>query len=376
MLTVILKGTNACNLDCAYCSLGEKTDLGMLTADLLENILDYICRVCRVRKESMFQIILHGGEPTLVPTSVYRTAFNMIKRRYPDIEIKVSMQTNAFHISNKMLDFLKEYHVKVGVSIDGSKEIHNAERRSKNHSATYETVINNIELLLDNQIEVSCLMVLTSEGLRADYSYIHYFERKGLHLKINPLLDYGEVYKNTYLSLAPGDYAEYLIGLFEYIVSNEIDVDVSPIDKYLRSVVYRMPMTECTYNPKCNTNFLCIDYQGNIYPCGKFADSEHFLLGNIKSAPERMEETDLMKQLLSRRGSCKPQDCKLCKYVSKCNSGCSAETAIENDISCVPKLCIDYQRLFSYFEKEGLIFLRNNLQKKKESLLVKKENEL
>lgn len=370
MMTLILKGTNGCNLNCSYCSLGEKKIPENVHPDKLIAILDYVCRVVQFRKENMLNVILHGGEPTLVPAATYRKAFQYIEKHYPEISVSVSMQTNAFYFSTEMLQFIKNYNIDIGVSIDGSKEIHDCERKGQNGKGTFDVVVDNINLLRKNQIKVSCLMVLTSVGLNKDFEFIRFYAERGLHLKINPLLNYGEVYKNPELSIEAGDYARYMIGLYEYIVKNNIDVDVSPIDKYVKSAVSKTAITECTYNSSCNKNFLCIDHLGDIYPCGKFSDIKEFSLGNVENATIDLFSTYNMQILLDRRNVCRPSECNICKYVDKCCSGCSAEAAIEGDVYSVPKLCADYKMMFRYFEKQGLIFMKEHLKKKRNSLLM------
>lgn len=333
-------------------------------------ILDYTARACRHRGENKVHIILHGGEPTLVPIPVYKEAFAWFESHNPDIKAEILIQTNAYHITGELMEFLKEYGVKAGVSFDGSKEIHDAERKNRNAKNTFETVKNNMERLLSNQIPVSSLMVLTSNGLRENYEYIRYFAEKKISLKINPLLDYGEVYENPELSLKSGEYAKYLIGLYEYIVEHDIDVSVSPLTEFMQASVEGKRLSECTYNPQCSKNFLCIDHHGNVYPCGRFSDINSYCLGNVCSIRVDFEEHELIKELLARKNESKPEPCRNCKYVSKCNCGCSAEAVIEGDVSGPPKQCGDYKKLFAYFERDGLLFMREHLRKRKEEILV------
>lgn len=376
MLTVILKGTDGCNLNCLYCSLGEKVNVGVLSLDKFTNILEYICRICENKGETEFKIILHGGEPTLIPVSLYEEGFRRMKSKFPDVTAHILMQTNGYIISNEMMKFIIKHHVAVGISIDGSQEIHDAERKSKSGENTFQRVRDNIEKLIENDIEVSCLMVLTSKGIDSDYSYLRYFAERGIHLKINPLLDYGEVYKNPQLSIKPGEYAEYLIGLYEYIISENIDVQVSPLDKYLQSKILKKPIAECTYNPNCSKNFLCIDYLGDIYPCGKFSDIKRYCLGKVDGKLVDLDNNETIQQLLSRRNELKPKECMQCEFQLKCNAGCTAEAVIEGNIRNIPKSCLDYKILFEYFKKDGLVFLRNHLQFMKEKMMEKLENGL
>jgi len=371
MLTLILKGTNGCNLNCAYCSLGEKPRPDLVDAAMLERIFAYVCGICRRRKENRLKIILHGGEPTLVPVTVYGAAIQGIQRKYPDLDIEVSMQTNGYVISDEYLAFLRKYDVNVGVSIDGSAAIHNAERKSQTGKASYEKVVTNIERLQAAGINVSGLMVLTSAGCYAPLDYLSYFASRHIHLKINPLLNYGEVYKNPQLAIKKGDYANYLIKVYAYIIENGLEVTVSPIDKFLRAILGQKKISECTFNPDCNRNFICIDHLGDIYPCGRFADVHAYKLGNVLTVDGDIGQNRKLRKLQERRTGKLPNKCVSCRFAYLCHAGCSAEACIEKKINEPPYLCEDYQILFAYFLDKGLRQLRERLVREK-SILVEK----
>lgn len=369
MLTLILKGTNGCNLNCAYCSLGEKPRHDIVSPQMLECIFEYACNVCRLRNDTQLEIILHGGEPTIVPANVYDTAIRYARKQFSDIEISISMQTNAFCISDEYLTFLQRHNVNIGVSIDGSLEIHDQERKSKNGQDTFTAVINNIERMQSVGLNVSGLMVLTSIGISAPLDYLYYFASRHIHLKINPLLNYGETYKNPDLVIQKGDYANYLIRAYEYIIANGIDVTVSPIDKILQAILRKDRIRECTFNAECNNGFLCIDYLGDIYPCGKYSDIHGFKLGNVLLQKQDVLHSPQLKKLRERR-SCKlPEKCKKCKYAILCHAGCNAEASIEMKFEQPPFLCDDYQMLFDYFGGRGLLLLREQLIESKRRLL-------
>ena len=369
MLTLILKGTNGCNLNCAYCSLGEKPRHDTVSLQMLNKIFEYACKVCQLRRDSQLEIILHGGEPTLVPANVYDSAIQYIQKQYPAIKIGVSIQTNAFCISEEYLSFLQRHNVNVGVSVDGSAEIHNQERRSRNGRDTFQAVAENIDRMQSAGLNVSGLMVLTSIGVSAPFNYLDFFASRHIHLKINPLLNYGEAYKNPELAIKKGDYADYLIRLYEYIIANGVDVTISPVDKILQAILRGDRIRECTFQAGCNRGFLCIDHMGDIYPCGKYSDIHGFKLGNVLSETQDILNSPQFLKLTERRSLKLPVKCRKCKYVELCHGGCSAEASIEKNFEEPPFLCEDYQILFDYFSSKGLLRLREQLMESKRRLM-------
>lgn len=371
MLTVILKGTNSCNLDCSYCSLGKKNHATIIEKEMLYNIMEYSCELCRHNSHKEICFILHGGEPTLIKSKDYDYAIGKIRKKYTDLKIKISMQTNGYRITDEWIDFCIRNDVNVGVSIDGSSAIHDKERNNIQGEGTFEIVQINIDKLLEAGVHVSCLMVLTSYALKEGFEFLKYYEEKGLHLKINPLLDYGEVYDHPELSLQSGQYAEYLIRLYEYCLKNEVDVTISPIDRIVQGILSdNRRIRTCSFNKRCNEDFVCIDYKGDIYPCGRFSDLGEFCIGNIDQHDYGIFEKPTIKKLLDRRNKLLPTKCKQCKYLELCHAGCNAEAYISGSLQCETALCKDYFTLFDYFKGKGLILLKEELIRYKENLMA------
>lgn len=369
MLSIILKGTNGCNLACSYCSLGKKKKVVIATREILYKIMKYSCELCRHNLEKEVCFILHGGEPTLIDCSEYNYALQKIKGEYRDLVIEIMMQTNGYHITNEWMEFFKLNEVSVGISLDGSTAIHDKERKTINGEKTFSVIQKNVKLMQQQGIKVSCLMVLTSNALTQGYDYLEFFSRNNIHIKINPLLDYGEVYENPELSLKTGEYANYLIGMYEYIMEKNIDIGVSPIDKILQGILYNdKNIRECSFKKDCNLHFLCIDYKGDIYPCGKYSDMEQYYIGNIAEKNYEVFHSEVICRLLSRRNELMPGKCKKCKYISLCNAGCNAEACINGSLDKYPAMCEDYYKLFNYFMGQGLVLLKEALLKYKEKL--------
>jgi uncharacterized protein len=368
MLTIIVKGTNGCNLACSYCSLGEKTNFQYIDEDGLKNLFMFSCQFAKYSNEKEINFIFHGGEPMLIRPDIYGESIRFAKMKFPELNIKFSMQSNGFVLTDSFVEIIKKHDIHMGISIDGCEKIQDSQRRTVANQPTYTTVKKNIDKLLRAGVSVSCLMVLTKNALLVGYDYLRFFEERGLCLKINPLLNYGEASGHPELILETGDYADYLIGLYEFIMEQNMDVIVSPIDDILESVVYDRDIRECTFRKECNRDFLCIDYKGDIYPCGKFSDMELMKIGNISKTAFKEIGDFLRENLCERRKSHLPEQCKSCKYKKLCNGGCSAEAVISGDLEEVPFMCKDYRRIFDYFHGEGLGLLKDELMKQKRKL--------
>lgn len=367
MLTLILKTTNGCNLDCRYCSLGKKLHPVTLNLEQCTRALEYACNICEQCGERQLNILLHGGEPTIVDMEIYRKAIHWVRTRFPQLEFLVSMQTNALVVTDEILGFCEEFEVGIGISIDGSEEIHDAQRLTKKQQPSFKRVQQNIEQYLERGFAVSGLMVLTKNALNEDFRFLDYYAEKKIPLTINPLLNYGNASENSCLALEQGDYAKYLIGVFEYALHNDVTVSIAPINGIVQAILNDTNVKICTFNKGCNDQFICVDCHGDIFPCGKYADLQEFTLGNIADNECDLSAHPVLQRIKARRTVDIPQDCVQCQYYKYCNAGCSAESYING--TATPSMCADYKMLFSYFSSTGLELIKEKLLISKQYLL-------
>lgn len=370
MQTLILKSTNGCNLDCKYCSLGKKDNPSKMDKNLCYESIAYACEVCKNDNQNEINIILHGGEPTIVDMDIYEFAIDKAKLNFPEINIIISMQSNAYYINDRIIEFCKKYNISVGISLDGDSHTHDSVRVTKSGKPTFSTIENNVQKLRENNINVNGLIVLSQAVIESDFSYLKFFEKYNMHLKINPLLNYGNALDNEYLFLQNKQYANYLIKLFKYSIEVNSPVIISPIDKIINAILKDSHVRQCTFSKNCNDHFLCIDYAGDIFPCGKYADLKSFSLGNISDKNYDIHNHKILTEMKKRKTTLMPEKCKVCKYLKYCNSGCNAECHIYSSDS--PVLCEDYKELFDYFTSDGLLLIREQLVKFRDMVLTKK----
>ena len=121
-----------CNLLCGYCYYLEKSELcggssQMMSDDVLELFVrEYI--QSQTTSEVMF--IWHGGEPLLRPISFYERAIELQQRYAEGRRVDNCIQTNATLLDDEWCKFLGKHNFLVGVSIDGTCDMHDAMRKT------------------------------------------------------------------------------------------------------------------------------------------------------------------------------------------------------------------------------------------------------
>lgn len=365
MLTLILKANNSCNLRCAYCSVGDKTHSGMMTESEMTNVLLWFAGLARERGESNPCIIFHGGEPLLIPVRQYRKCLDELFTQAPDLKFTLNIQTNGTILTDEILSFLKNYAVKPGVSIDGPEGVHDSQRRDISGKSTHSRIMHNIMTMQANGIRPSGLMVLTHNSLNAGLDYLKDLAAMGLPLKINPLYSAGEAVNHRELFLKSGEYADYLIRVFEYVVDNEIDISLMPIEYILQGLLDDSTPRGCVFSGKCSQSFVCVSYDGNIYPCGRFADDKTHLLGNVHTGGITDSGRGILERLTASRGENLREECTRCKYLTFCSGGCIAHNGM---------MCYDFVKFMDYLYSDGIKKYKAYLLGKREEILRRLSN--
>lgn len=370
MLTLILKSLNTCNFRCAYCSLGDKTQGTAFSPEQMTAALHFFAAYACEQGETTVNIIFHGGEPMLLPAKQYGDCIQALLRDFPQLEFRFSMQTNGSILSPDYLEIFSRYDIHMGVSLDGEQAIHDSQRRDTAGQATYAGILENIRTLQQHNISVSALMVLTRQGLTADLKYLKELDVLHLPLKINPLLAIGDAAGCSDLLLSPGDYGDYLIRVFRYLVEESLELSILPLESMLYSILEQTRPSGCTFDPFCCRRFLCIDQQGRIYPCGRFADAHVHQLGTIETGIT-VEGRQILQMMEKRRTSCLPEQCVSCEIVDSCCGGCHADVDWNAGMYAPDQLCEDYRRIFRFLRGEGLRLLRGQLLTERGRLLCR-----
>lgn len=151
--TLVVKIASRCNINCTYCYMYNHEDQSYKLQPKFiskKTIFDLTKRIenhCIKHAITHFNIIFHGGEPLLTDLSYFRwilTEINSLKKHR--INIHFYVQSNGMLISKEYCALFNEFNVKIGISLDGVKEIHDLHRLDKKGQGTYNRVVHGIEI--------------------------------------------------------------------------------------------------------------------------------------------------------------------------------------------------------------------------------------
>jgi len=142
---LLLSVTNACNLNCAYCftQFGYEDRCSFMPRDVIEKAVRFMDS-----RSKWLSLFFFGGEPMLNKEAIiYATAAALGKAEALRAKLKPGITTNLTILEDDMVKLMKEHRFGVMVSLDGDKEIQDAQRDSTTLGSTYDLTIGNLEKL-------------------------------------------------------------------------------------------------------------------------------------------------------------------------------------------------------------------------------------
>jgi uncharacterized protein len=323
--------------------------------------VDYMLKQSPLQKK--FLVYFFGGEP-LMNFPLIEKVIEYCEEvcKFKNIEIKYGMATNGTILNDRILECIKKHHIKVTVSIDGPKEIHDKYRKFRNDKGTFEVITENVKQI-SRYIPVFARVTLTKHsppileigralkeiGIKhmyfatvSDNSSCGNCSDQNINnmgMPINQLLDLEEEIKK----------------ISECIIDNERkEKKYSILEKCLYQ---RMALLKQERYCGCGGRIIAVSANGDIFPCHRFVDMKAFKLGDIWNGLNG----ECYAKFFNEHDKSK-EKCKKCWAVGLCGGGCAHEAVVdgcrfgESD----ENNCIQFRA-----QKEGAIYLNMKRREKK-----------
>ena len=177
--TIVLQPTPFCNIRCKYCYLPTRDDTSVMSIDTVKASFEKVFE--SPYAEGQITVIWHAGEPLVLPVSYYESAFEAIEQLRPAaVEIRHSFQTNGTLLTKEWCDLIRHWNVGVGVSIDGPRSMHDANRVTRSGNGTFDRAIRGARLLKQEGIPFHVISVLSKEGLECPDELHAFYVEEGI----------------------------------------------------------------------------------------------------------------------------------------------------------------------------------------------------
>jgi uncharacterized protein len=176
---VVVQPTPFCNIACRYCYLPSRNTRGVISQETVQRAFAEIFASGFAQPE--LKVVWHAGEPLVVPVEFYRTAFATIEAMRPaHIQVRHSFQTNGMLLTREWCDLIRDWQMIVGVSIDGPRDLHDANRVTRAGRGTFDQTLAGIHLLQAEGIPFNALAVLSAQSLAAAQDIYDFFAGEGI----------------------------------------------------------------------------------------------------------------------------------------------------------------------------------------------------
>jgi len=149
--TILLKVTSRCNINCSYCYVYNQGDTSwqrMPKYMSLATVADLTSRLVTLYEDQQhpFAVVLHGGEPLLLPRNILEALLQGLADRLP-ATCSRAIQTNGMLIDNDLLALCLRTNTTISVSLDGPADVNDAFRIAFNGEGTFARTIAGIDLI-------------------------------------------------------------------------------------------------------------------------------------------------------------------------------------------------------------------------------------
>ncbi len=176
---VVVQTTAFCNIDCSYCYLPDRNNKHVIAVETVERLFSEIFASGWASRE--LTVVWHAGEPLVAPLAFYREAFAVIERLRPtQLVVKHSFQTNGTLIDDAWCAFFREWNAGVGVSIDGPRELHDRNRKTRSGAGTFDRTIAGIRRLRANDVPFHVISVLSRDSLAMPDEMLAFYLEEGI----------------------------------------------------------------------------------------------------------------------------------------------------------------------------------------------------
>ncbi|GAB4197037.1 MAG: hypothetical protein OHK0022_15030 [Roseiflexaceae bacterium] len=265
---IIVKIAELCNLNCSYCYLYQHEDQRYLTRpkfisdtvfeQLLTRLQEYRDRHGLAR----LHLIFHGGEPTLIGPKRLSELIGRARARLGDT-IVFQMQTNATLLDSAWIELIRREQLRVGVSLDGPAEIHDAVRVDHAGRGSYHNTVRGLALLQQAGFGHSVLCVI-NPGMSGLASYRHFrsIGVKQMHFLLPDVSHDNKA--RFYGDHGPTPVADYLIPIFDaWLEEDDPSVKVNPFHELMRILLGGRATSDAFGNPLMS--YLIVETDGTIH---------------------------------------------------------------------------------------------------------------
>lgn len=341
-----------CNMACDYCFYCDESkkrsqaSYGMMSEDTLRSVI----RKTMLNAAGSVSYAFQGGEPSLRGLDFYRKAVEFQKHfNRTGLQVHNAFQTNGFALDEDWCRFFAENRFLVGLSVDGTREIHDLYRHDHAGNGTFGRILQTAALFDRYKVEYNILTVVTkqtAENIRSIYSF---YKKQGWHYQqyiicLDPL---EEARGTGAYSLTPEQYGRFLCELFDLWYADWRRGNapcIRQFENYI-GIFLGFPPEACDQCGVCGIQYV-VEADGSVYPCD-FYMLDAYRLGNLNT--DRFADLTARRKEIGfvERSSRITPACRACRWYPLCRGGCQRHRdEVPGENTFANYYCESYKQFF------------------------------
>ncbi len=334
--TVVLNVVQLCNLACNYCYATDGTygDAGFMSTKVAQDSVEFLFR--EAKDADNLQVTLFGGEP-LMNYTLIKEVVDYVEKRAAQLGKKAgfSVTSNATLLDEEKVRFLNEHGIGIQLSIDGPKDVHDAQRPFGNGSgeSSYDAVRRGIDALFDHYTVKHVAARVTLTRLNTDIIRTFYHLRddvgftevgfgpastleRRLDLATPELMGvfdkFQELGRHYIEEAARGDYHGFsnLSNVLQIIQSGDVK----------------------THACGAGYGMTGVGTDGTLYPCHRFVGMKGFEIGDVENG----YDNDARFKFLHEGAASSKTPCQVCWAQGLCGGSCHYDNVLYTGEMTVP----------------------------------------
>lgn len=328
-----------CNIRCQYCYYTEKQHLfSTKRSEMSYEVLEaFVRQYIETQQSPDILFTWHGGEPLLRSLDFYKRALRLQKYYGRGRRVSNCLQTNGLLLTPEWCRFLADEHWLVGISIDGTQEMHDAYRKDATGRGTWERVMQSIRMLNEYGVEWNAMATINQANVHSPQNFYQFFrDTLGCQfLQFTPVVERLKQYSDgrhlasmgeegcavAPYSVHPAEWGTFLCGVFDEWVRNDVGkMFVQIFDATLAGWMGVTPGV-CAYAEECG-HAMVMEHNGDLYPCDHFVFPE-YRLGNLLHEGLPKMAYGVRQDAFSRlKRESLPKQCRCCIWLKACHGEC------------------------------------------------------
>ncbi len=298
-----------CNLRCDYCFVQTKRPASM-SKETGEKAVEFLIDSSGDQKDIGF--LFFGGEPLLG----FKTIVHIVdyaEKRAAEVGKKFifSITTNGTLLTEPVLQFLKEHGVTILLSVDGTPEVHDKHRKTRNGEGSFSLVSRNFDRILEYFPDIELRVTPHPDTANDLLESIRFLVEVGFNRFIIGA---------THGIKWPGDsFDVYKQQMNEIIMFHQ---SMLGTEKEFHLFTLERGTVECSFGCRAGAAYAAVAADGSLAPCSMFLGTpgieETYRFGNVAEGIT----TEMRRRELLTLNAQRDKACHSCDLVRECGGGC------------------------------------------------------